>query len=383
MTIGILLPGSTTYPLLSANFKTGLNGSLAQLPDDFLVHIVTTGIGFGTDGKLLLSEAETMFIEKKADLLIVFADHPVVECLFALSKALKKLLIIVNSGAKYPPAQSSPYVIYHTLNHALQCRLVGKEAAKTGNQAVIATSFYDGGYSLCHAIGKGYTDNQGTIVFNFVSKHLSNEFEINDLADFLHSNTEVRDILAVYSDLSPLFYENLASGFPAKRIHVFANPAMLEEFHLPEDEIIAKQLTISSYLAWFRGVATTENTAYCQYFKEETNRTPDSFGALGWDTGVIIRNYIKVASENPDFQARQILAQLKDVETQGAKGTLLIKSESNQVFSSVYQVILGADNQLVVKDTVPLKQVLQEWDEIRNDLPDGHVSGWVNTYMCS
>lgn len=383
MKIGVLLPNSTTYPLISANFMTGLKGSLAELVTDLSAELLTASIGFGTDGKLMLKEAEIMLLDNQADVLIVFADHPVVECLFPLINALKKLLIVVNSGAKYPPVKKQPFVIYHTLNYVLHCRLIGKQAAKVSSKAVMATSYYDGGYSLCHSISKGYTDQGSSIVFNFVSKFKAEEFDMEPMTDFLNANLDVRHILAVYSDLSQVFYEKLAIDFPAIPLKVFVNPAMLEEPHFPEYGIANNEMSVSSYVPWTAQLKAGENIAYCNVFKSKSSRTPDAIGALGWDTGSLLINYIKSSLANPLFQTKQLLNELLYAEIEGAKGTLYLDGDTHQVFSEAYQVKLGAGNQLIIQDTVPLVEVLREWTEINEDLPQGIVSGWMNTYMCS
>lgn len=383
MKIGVLLPNSTTYPLISHNFMTGLKGSLAELATALSPEVMTASIGFGTDGTLMLKEAEILLLDKKADLLIVFADHPVVECLFPLINALKKLLIVVNSGAKYPPVKNQPFVIYHTLNYALHCRLIGKQAAKVSSKAVMATSYYDGGYSLCHAISKGYTDQGSAIAFNFVSKFKAEEFDIEPLTSFLTSNHDVRHIMAVYSDLSQVFYEKLAIEFPSIPLNVFVNPAMLEELHLPEYGLTNKEMSVSSYVPWIAQLTTGGNIAYCNSFKSKTGRIPDAFGALGWDTGRLLIKYLEAFLDNPLFNTKQLLNELLDAKIEGAKGAIYIDSNTHQVFSPAYQVKLGAGNNLIVQDTVPLVEVLREWTEIYDDPPQGLVSGWINTYMCS
>ncbi|KIO77482.1 hypothetical protein TH53_09445 [Pedobacter lusitanus] len=382
MTIGILLPGSTTYPLIAHNFMTGLKGNLAGLAAPLSPDLLTASIGFGTDANLMLKEAEIMLLDKKADLLIVFADHPVVECLFSLINALKKILIIVNSGAKYPPVHKQPFVIYHTLNYALHCRLIGKQAAKVSRKAAFATSYYDGGYSLCHAMSKGYADSGSSVEFNFVSKFKAEEFDMEPLTGFLNSNTDVRHILAIYSDLSPVFYEKLAVEIPVTPLNIFVNPAMLEELHLPEYGI-NKEMSVSSYVPWTILLTSGENIAFCETFKSKTGRIPDAIGALGWDTGALILKYIMIALEHAQFSTKQILNEMMDADIGGAKGTLYIDNKTHQVFSPAYQVKLDAGNHVIVQDTVSLNEVLQEWDEICNDPPQGYVSGWINTYMCS
>lgn len=383
MKIGVLLPNSTTYPLISSNFMTGLKGSLAELATALSPEVMTASIGFGTDGTLMLKEAEILLLDKNADLLIVFADHPVVECLFPLINALKKLLIVVNSGAKYPPVKKQPFVIYHTLNYALHCRLIGKQAAKVSSKAVVATSYYDGGYSLCHAISKGYTDQGSAIAFNFVSKFKAEEFDMEPLTGFLTSNHDVRHIMAVYSDLSQIFYEKLAIEFPANPLNIFVNPAMLEELHLPEYGLTNKEVSVSSYVPWLAQLTMGGNIAYCNSFKSKTGRIPDAFGALGWDTGRLLIKYLEASLDNPLFNTKQLLNELLDAKIEGAKGAIYIDSNTHQVFSPAYQVKLGAGNKLIVQDTVPLVEVLREWTEIYDDPPQGLVSGWINTYMCS
>ncbi|MBB6502000.1 ABC transporter substrate-binding protein [Pedobacter cryoconitis] len=383
MTIGILLPNSTTYPLISYNFIAGLKGCLGQLAPALLPELHTSSIGFGTDQIEMLKEAQDMLLEKNADILIVFADHPVVECLFPLISSLKKLLIIVNTGAKYPPVKLQPYVIYHTLNYALHCRLTGKFAADQSSKAVNATSYYDGGYSLCHGISDGYMSKGSNIVFNFVSKFKADEFDINPLSDFIQANPEVKDILAVYSDLSPVFYEQLAQKFPATPLNIFANPAMLDEIHLPEDEDFSLSKTVNAYLPWTVNIKNAENINFCNVFKASSGRLPDAFAALGWDTGVLLTNYIVTATANPLFKIKQVLAHLFNNEMNGAKGVMYVDRKTHQVLSPAYRVKLEAENELIVEEVVLYDEVLQEWTEICAHPAQGLVSGWINTYMCS
>ncbi len=381
MKIGILLPGSTTYPLISYNFMAGLTGCLTQLAPDMVPQLHTAVIGFGTDKALMLQEAQVLLLEKNTDILIAFADHPAVECLFPLMASVKKLLIVVNSGAKYLPVQAQPYVVYHTLAHALHCRLTGSFAAGLGNSAAMATSFYDGGYSLCHAISKAYTDKGGAIEFNFVSKFKAQEFDINPLTGFLDQNDGTRSILGIYSDLSPVFYQQLMNGFPQQKLNVFSNPAMLDELHLPQN-VLDESISVNAYVPWTISLGNEQHLTYVATFEKETGREPDAFGALGWDTGVLL-HYIISDTDNPLFRMPGLMAHLQQLHAEGAKGTLIFDKNTHLVLSPAYRVKLEAGNTLVITDTLPLNEVVQEWTAICEDLPKGHVSEWINTYMCS
>src|SRR5690606_40035011 len=91
---------SSTHPLLSHDFFAGLQAALGKEQE---AHELFTGnIGFGTDRNLIYSEAEKLWLEKQVEVLVVFATPPNVEVLYPISQSLNKLLIVVNSGAKYP-----------------------------------------------------------------------------------------------------------------------------------------------------------------------------------------------------------------------------------------------------------------------------------------
>ena len=87
MKVGVLLPRSTTHPIIAYSFLDGLHAftDLNQLSEDIIC--VTANIGFGTDPLVIEQKAEELFMQHRVDLLVVFADFPIIEGLFSLVKA--------------------------------------------------------------------------------------------------------------------------------------------------------------------------------------------------------------------------------------------------------------------------------------------------------
>ncbi|WP_449436711.1 hypothetical protein [Pedobacter steynii] len=78
-------------------------------------------------------------------------------------------MIVVNHSAKYPSSWAAqPNVIHHSLNNVSNCWLTGKKAAKENQTAAVVNSFYDGGYSISHALSASFMNQSGQISFNFV-----------------------------------------------------------------------------------------------------------------------------------------------------------------------------------------------------------------------
>ncbi len=128
--LGVLLPKSTTHPHIGPDFFYGIKGALSvNGGDDIAIH--TSNIGFGVNTDLMYNEAEKLYLEKDADAVIVFADHPKADTLFPLAKNLKKLLIVASPDAKYPKQWGGEeYVLFMTLNEKISALLAGEYGAR-------------------------------------------------------------------------------------------------------------------------------------------------------------------------------------------------------------------------------------------------------------
>jgi len=169
--IGILLPRSDMFPTLAMDFLNGLKLAFKIPWGDLLIpKLLIESVGNATD-KSLLQIAEKMILQENVDLTISFCGIFNLKKLAGIFNAYKKPLIHVDLGGNVLKDEyTNPYVIHHTLNLWQSAYFSGVYAANTfGKNAALALSFYDGGYHLAESFVRGFTENGGNVVYNYVS----------------------------------------------------------------------------------------------------------------------------------------------------------------------------------------------------------------------
>src|SRR5690242_5221246 len=151
--VGVLYPRSSIFPLLGAEFLSGLNASLTVSNSKENFQLITENIGFYTVEKDIYLQTEKLLLQENADAIIAYIDLKTASVLQPLVTATNKLLIIVNPGANFPENWIPPAgTIYLTLLDSFLSRLTGQLAANNSTESVLAASFYDGGYLHCLAM---------------------------------------------------------------------------------------------------------------------------------------------------------------------------------------------------------------------------------------
>ena len=233
MTVGILLPLSNAHPGISKDFMDGLNAFLAQKQLTGTVTIKKENVGFGGTEKEVYAKAEKLLISDDVDILIAYIDEKVTGMLYSLVQSTGKLVIIVNPGANHPLNWiAQPTVIHLTLQHAFLCWLTGALAAASANkEAAYASSFYDCGYLHSADMVKNFMAPGGTIQHNYINNQVYDDnFEINQLTDFLTFNPGCENILCVYDEKpASLFYERLNNHKAEVPLHLYVSPMMMTE----------------------------------------------------------------------------------------------------------------------------------------------------------
>ncbi|HEY0612213.1 MAG TPA: ABC transporter substrate-binding protein, partial [Chitinophaga sp.] len=281
MKIGALLPRSVFQPLLQHNFQQGMQAYLEyrKVPAE----LITANIGFGTEPEMMLAQAEKMLLENQADVLVLYADQDYVQRIASLARSLNRLVLLVHNGAKYKYSwEPHPAVLSHTLNNTIQCRLTGRYAASLFNNAAVCTSFYDGGYSHCHALTQPYTDNGGSVAYNFVSQFKAQEFNAAPLIDFLRANTQVKALLSLFNgELAHCFLHQLQQANVSKDIQVFASPMLLDETLTSIYGELNLPFRISGYVPWVSSIDNEANKLFISQFQSFTGRDANLAGMHG------------------------------------------------------------------------------------------------------
>lgn len=346
------------------------------------IECITGYIGFGEKASVIQQEAERLLMEQRVDLLIVFADYPLVNCLFPLVDALNKLLIVVNNGAKYPDNwAATPNVIHHHLNNVSNCWLTGKHAAAENKTVATVNSYYDGGYSISHALPASFLEASGEIAYNFIGHQQKTQFNTQPLTSFLDSKPELNTLLAILSgELVPEFYEQISTQFPERKLKLYASPVLLEESFQEENLFPKETIEVAGYTNWFKELENAENETFCRVFTEETNRVPNSFGVLGWDTGLILKTILEITGTKA-INGKQVSKDPALKKLQGAKGEMLLHEDTGHYISPAHY--LHSNLTALKQHSLSMEQVEKSFNEMIHFKIDGPYSQWLNTYLCS
>ncbi|KIA96126.1 hypothetical protein OC25_03240 [Pedobacter kyungheensis] len=381
MKVGLLLPRSTTHPLIAFSFMDGIHAFLEQHGLTGEIALITANIGFGIDELIIEQKAEELFMQHQVDLLVVYADFPVIEGLFPLVKALNKLLIVVNHGAKYPQTwEGHPNVIHHHLSSALGSWCTGEKITKEHQKAAFISSYYDGGYSLCHAISTSFSSTGEKIGFNLVGHQLKSNFDASPLVSFLAQDEEIKAFLTVLSgELVAEIHSQINKTKVNTAVTFYGSPVMVEESGALTDTVNC--FDVEGFTSWFLHNPLAENEQYSAAFQSRTSRVPDSFGVLGWDTALILEAIAGVR-KNGTNDPQNIIKLLSDKKLTGAKGTMQLHTGSHQYINPLYYVNITAGETQHLQ-TLNLDAVEASFNRMIEQKIVGISTGWLNTYLCS
>lgn len=378
MVVGILLPTSSTHPLIPHDFMGGIRAALKHSGSS--ITLVPGYVGFGASADAVKTEAEKLILEHDPDVIVAFVDHPIADTLFPLTAQLNKLLIIVNSGAKYAVDWKAPANVYfHTLQNAYLSYLTSEYVSGQTDRAIMATSYYDGGYSLCHALTQPFINRGGEILYNFAGSFKLAEFNTLPMVDFIAANNDVRSVLTVLSgELLPAFYGQLGDASAGRELDFYASPVTVEET-IASTAGFAPAFTIEGFIGWYKDSGLPENTTFSTKMSE-ASREPNSFSALGWDTGLVLNQFLQLKSGGALLHA---LPEGSVKELNGAKGTLRLHEESHHFTGDAYLLKHAGASGTELLRTIDSAEGRNVFNEMITQQIEGMTSGWLNTYLCS
>lgn len=377
---GVLYPQSGIYPLLGADFLSGIKASIAFHGLKEKVQLITEPVGFGNSEKEVYQKVEHLLLMEGADIIIGFLDLKVISVVQPLFTATGKLFIVVNPGANYPENWvAHPTTIFLTLLDSFLCRLTGIMAADNGDKkGIMAASFYDGGYQHCNSFVKGFTGNGGSIYFNFISPQKIKEFNIISLEDFIQNNPDIKSLLCIFSgEEANLFYKSLNKVPGAGSLQLYVSPMMLEENNCSAiKEKIDNQ--VKGFIPWHSSLDNENNLHFKKIIVEYSGRKANIFSLLGWEAGLIMDFMIQ--NNIGGSEGEKIVCQLHKTSVKSPRGFLQTDELSNYLIGPVLNAGLDAAGQVVV-DTI-IENISPEWKSFMKAEESVVASGWLNTYLC-
>lgn len=379
-TIGVLLPGSTLYPSIGIDFLQGTRSCFKFhqfQPADIKIEMIS----FGLKEDDIYAAAEKFLLISNTDVVVAFAGDHHAEKLAPLFAAAGKLLIITNAGANYPfQHENISHTIFHSLNDCLFSFLTGKYAARQdgGHAGIMATSFFDGGYTHTHAMTNAFALAGGEIVSNYVSHYKKEEFNIDSLAQFIKENPGVKKLLAILSgDMARLFIEKMEPLQQEHKLQWYVSPMMFDSTPGDFAEARPNAPDMCGYTNWVPELDNDTNRHFIQYFKTENGKDPNLFSMQGWETALLIMQYLSIRKEAANTEAA--IEQLKAEKINSPRGELVLNSQRHIIGPAHFATSTG---RLQVTVTETIHELQPAWEAMCAQVPTDPVSSWRNTYLC-
>lgn len=374
--IGILLPKSDMFPRLAIDFLNGFK--LSFNPSDnqnYVPRFIIESVGNATDLSLL-QRVERMLLQEETDVIVCFCSYFMLDSLVSIANSYRKPIVHVTLGARVlKPNHVSPYVLHVSLNLCQTSYLSGKYASMHfGKKAALLSSFYDGGYQLTESFFQGFTDNEGEIVYNYVSPmdYKSETFETM-VEGLKLLQPEVLFSIFSYKEGNKVLAKLAQSGLDS--IPTVAIPLMTDESNEVEDQLPENFYSIASWAfdEDIKSMDDFKNTYLSKYAE-----TPNIFSLLGDEVGIILLNCLQKESSIPD----QIGAYYSTKMLLTPRGELRfsIYNESIPRFFKLRKLEGTKGN---YQNAV--LEVLESSfsDSIYNKMEELPYTGWKNPYICT
>lgn len=379
---GILFPRSGIYPLMGSDLIAGIRAFINSHSLQQEIELILEPVGFGADKKEVFQKTEQLFLVQNVDIIVAYLDMRVADILYPLAEALQKPLIVVNPGANYPSNWVAPdNILFLDLKDILHCRLSGKAAGEhSDNKAVMAISYYDGGYHHGHSMLTPFLENGGEILFNYISPLKKADFTIAPLSQYLREHPASTQILAVFSgEESNQFLRELSLISMAKPLTIFCSPFMLEEQTLQQMEF-PLNMELKGFFSWHKDIDCKENHDFKVHIKRDSKREANVFSLLGWESGMLLKEYNELTAE--DQHGTVLVTRLGNKTLNSPRGGLILDPISHHLLGPEYECTIN-NNGKQVSLSSDLKHTLKEWEQLMAQSLKGESSGWTNTYLCS
>lgn len=368
MKAGILYPRSAAHPGLLPGFMEGIRTSLLREELSDTIRLLGESVGFGGNEKEVYEKAEKLLVLEGVDILVAFIDLRVLDLLKPLVYSSGKRLLVVNPGANYlQDAVPDPQVLHLTLNQAFLCWQAGKNAAAAtgengsghnGQQAALATSFYDCGYLHSTAMVNGYLQGGGTVIHYYINKDRADTgFGIPELTQYLEETPGIRKLLCLYDEQpAALFYQRLAEYPGAAGMELYVSPMMLTEKALA---INGKDYpyTITGYAPWLPG----------------QDDSASLYEVMGREAGLVL---------SACYREGGIPGKggIPGEGLESPRGLLSLDPDSNYFTAPFWRCRQEAGSGQMQTERVEWDGAA--WQQFLRQAVEGPSSGWNNTYLC-
>ncbi len=368
--IGVLLPRSTEYTAMGIDLLDGIRIAMKHLGKDYHIHIENTG--FGEDGAVTNAAAEKLLLQYDVQLIICYATSLNAEALYPLAQNTNKPFLFIDAGMEIFEAPPHPLCRHITLQGLMACRLLAEEAAQTKKQAIMASSFLDGGYRSSWIFHEALAQAGVAIGGHFVSHYKHEEFTLAPLVELIEKPENDAVMAAFSSYLCAFFMIGIREAGPAAiRLPFYCSPFMADEQLLPSITFPGGEF--HTVAPWSITLDTAANRLFVETVKKEKNKNANIFHLLGWEAAYAAERIIE-----------ESINALDDWSFESPRGVVHFDPHTHTTYAPLYKgkIEAGPEGNCFFNVKEKLEVMTEKHRELHAVRVEGQYSRWRNNFFC-
>lgn len=374
--VGVIVPQTSRYPGLAGNVVDGMRLSLDHAARVGSPAITMRPALYDRSVSSVQQALHTLIERDKVDLVVGAFDAQTAASLRPTLEQQRLPLITVDSGANLIRSTTpSPYITHNTLHHWQSSWALGAWAAGSiGRNAVVVASFYESGYDALYTFELGFAAAGGVVQNTHITHAPSRATDLKALLnDIAKAQPDV--VYAMYSGAEAIeFVAAYTASSLAGQVPLLGPGFLIEDGVLTAHGQAA--VGVRSALPWTATLDTSLNRQFIARYQRSTQRVPDTFAALGYDTASLI-----VEAARKSDRLAQLPEALADVSFTGPRGAVHVDPVTRTVNAPIYLGMVQQQNLKLQQSTISTLLSVSLDDHEIKALTATPKTGWLYPYL--
>lgn len=354
---------SKAFPKMGKDF---LNGIKLSLGED--INIKIEGIGLATDSKAIINSLQKLVNQEDVHITTGLLGHHDLKEILEFVEASEEPFIYSDLGPTKPISlKDKEHVWCNSLDlYGSTCKLGEYFLKNKLNNIGLSTCYYDSGYGFIEALEKTlYSNGKGQFAGHFITPIEPRENEAEIMSEFAK---EIK-ANAIFAFHNGIYAQEHATFLKESKINkttpLYTTPFTIEDKILKQfPEIFHGTRCLTT---WSEVLESKENNYFIHKYQEKYNKIPSVFALLGYENGLLIKNFI----ENKTIS--------EETQLIGPRGSLKIDSLTRRTNFDQHLLELNYKNDKYYKQ---IKEKLTPYQYKENSRENSQIGGWHNAYLC-
>ncbi|GAB2881272.1 ABC transporter substrate-binding protein [Nocardioides pacificus] len=279
--VGVLTPVATSHAASGANLVHGLAVGLAAGRRPVAPTLTTRPVTYGYAGAV--GGAEEL-IAGGAQVIVAGVSALAAQRVAPVCRDAGVALVVANVGA-HVVTDPEPGVLHSSLQHWQSSLSMGQWAARRlGRRMFTIVSVPDAGYDTVFAVRRGFESAGGAVVGRALTHESPGDDGIGAAVRAARaSRAKVVSVSASGRRAAEIVTAIRRAGL---KVELVVDSLAVEDFAMGRMGRAA--VGAHSVAAWTRTASSAANRSFARAYRARSGRAPDSFAALGHDTGLLI-----------------------------------------------------------------------------------------------